>query len=403
MKGTNMRHSLNDPADPPLRRFVVIGNPGSRRVELFDAALRRQGDRRSVLIPWIDWIEDRCRLAATLQPGDIVRLESPGKDFAVERAILTTGAAAAESEGCERLNREQLVGLDFDKGRILCPRQWYLGFARLLDRLKHELAARTDLVLMSDPGEIAMMFDKPSCHAAMAAAGLPVPTSLGRILSYNELVARMTASNIRRVFVKLANGSSGSGVVAYRTDGRRHLAWTTVETAPDAAGVRLYNTRKLRRLTDRAEIARVIDLLCPHGVHVERWIPKAGMEEMAFDLRVVMIAAAPAHVVARLSESPVTNLHLLNQRRSSEIVRARVGETAWGQAMRTCTAAMRLFPRSLYAGIDLLFTPDLKRHAILEINAFGDLLPGVLHDGLETYDAEIRATALASPVGSVTA
>jgi hypothetical protein len=44
---------------------------------------------------------------------------------------------------------------------------------------------------------------------------------------------------------------------------------------------------------------------------------------------------------------------------------------------------------SLSAGLDLLLTPGFRRHAVLEINAFGDLLPGIFHDGLDTYGAEV--------------
>ncbi len=96
-------------------------------------------------------------------------------------------------------------------------------------------------------------------------------------------------------------------------------------------------------------------------------------------------------MVARLSNTPVTNLHLLNQRRAGSLVRARMGESAWHGLMNTCTDAMRLFPGSLHAGIDLAVTPDLRHHAVLEINAFGDLIPGVLHEGMETHDTEIQA------------
>ena len=53
-----------------------------------------------------------------------------------------------------------------------------------------------------------------------------------------------------------------------------------------------------------------------------------------------------------------------------------------------------LFPRSLYFGIDLMFTPSFRHHAVLEVNAYGDLLPGVLDGGDNTYEAEIRALTL---------
>jgi hypothetical protein len=35
-------------------------------------------------------------------------------------------------------------------------------------------------------------------------------------------------------------------------------------------------------------------------------------------------------------------------------------------------------PPPARSGVDLLVRPDFKRHAVLELNAFGDLLPGVL-------------------------
>ena len=40
---------------------------------------------------------------------------------------------------------------------------------------------------------------------------------------------------------------------------------------------------------------------------------------------------------------------------------------------------------------DLLVAAGFRHHAVLEANAFGDLLPGVLSEGVDTYEAEIRA------------
>ena len=98
-----------------------------------------------------------------------------------------------------------------------------------------------------------------------------------------------------------------------------------------------------------------------------------------------------AHVVVRLSRSPITNLHLDNARDSAEQVQARMGETAWAAACRTCEQALAGFAGSLYAGIDLLISPGFRRHAILEVNAFGDLLLDTFHDGLDTYATEALA------------
>ena len=97
------------------------------------------------------------------------------------------------------------------------------------------------------------------------------------------------------------------------------------------------------------------------------------------------------HVVARLSPSPITNLHLLNERREVEAIQQRMSNAAWQTSMQTCERVMRLFPGSFYAGIDLLITADYQQHAVLEVNAFGDLLPGVWWQGQDSYTAEIKA------------
>ena len=59
--------------------------------------------------------------------------------------------------------------------------------------------------------------------------------------------------------------------------------------------------------------------------------------------------------------------------------------------MQSCEATLRQFPGTLCGGVDLLFAPGWKRHAVLEVNAFGDLLPGVAHEGESTYEAQLRA------------
>jgi hypothetical protein len=201
----------------------------------------------------------------------------------------------------------------------------------------------------------------------------------------------MSRHNIRRVFVKLAHGSSASGMVAYRVQEERHQAITTVEMTKQNGVPVLYNSRKIRTHTDTQTIAALIDALCHHRACAEEWIPKADMDGHAFDLRVVVIAGKACHTLARLSRHPMTNLHLLNQRRPWEAARAHIGEKAAEEALRTCERVMTLFPSSLYAGVDLMFPPGFRRHYVLEVNAFGDLLPGTLHAGQDTYTAEVLA------------
>ena len=73
-----MSPSVNKP------RLVVIGNEGSNRIGFLNQALARRGLAPATLVPWLDLIKGRCHLARVVCPGDLVRIESPGRDAAKE-------------------------------------------------------------------------------------------------------------------------------------------------------------------------------------------------------------------------------------------------------------------------------------------------------------------------------
>jgi hypothetical protein len=382
----------------PACQWIIIGNLESRPVALFQAALAGRGLPPARIVAYADLLAERVALPDVVRAGDIVRIETPGRNFDVEIELLRLGAAQVEPEPATyRPALEWLLHVWGDHaediGAVWYPRTWYLGYCTLLRRIEQQLAACPPHRRMNSPADIALMFDKRQCHALLEQHGLPVPRSLGPISGYDDLVTAMQATRCHQVFVKPAHGSSASGAVAYRTNGRAHVAVTTVdEIRYDGNGCpMLYNTRRLRTLHDLREIAGLIDAVCRHRAHVEQWLPKAGSDGYTFDLRVVMIGGQVRHVVPRLSRSPMTNLHLLNRRGDIERVRARMGDAAWQALCRTCEWVMALFPDSLYAGLDVLVLPGYRRHVILECNAFGDLLPGVLWEGMDTYAAEIAA------------
>ena len=122
------------------------------------------------------------------------------------------------------------------------------------------------------------------------------------------------------------------------------------------------------------DIAVLVNTLCREHVHVEQWLPKATFADQGnFDLRFVVIAGRACHVVMRQSHGPMTNLHLLNRRGDVNALRERVGAQHWPTLETTCERTMALFPNSLYAGIDLLLMPGLRRHAAAERPLDGDV------------------------------
>jgi hypothetical protein len=376
--------------------FVVVGNPGSRRVLLFQEALLRRGLSPARLVSYADLLAGRASLAPHLSPGDVVRIESPGKSLEVERALIALGAEAMEKnrEPGARIDPEEALALSEEKGRIRYPRQGYLGFRELCGRLAGEIAGAPGVSVMNSPGDIVIMFDKRLCHARFMAAGIPVPRSLGDVRGWDDLLQKMRAARARRVFVKLAHGSSASGVVALREAAGGFSAITSVERIRRGGETILFNSRSIRHYTRPDEIADIVGILCREGAQVEAWLPKAKIAGKPFDVRVVTIAGAAAHFVARIGNSPMTNLHLGNPRGDAAALLEAIGPEAWEEAKSACERAAAEFPASLYTGVDLLIAPRPRprvKHAILEINAFGDLLPGVLHAGMDTYGAEIEA------------
>ena len=61
--------------------------------DLFQEALARFGLPAAIVLPYEGLLAGRISLGAALAPGDVVRFDSPGESFAVEKALLAAGAA----------------------------------------------------------------------------------------------------------------------------------------------------------------------------------------------------------------------------------------------------------------------------------------------------------------------
>lgn len=369
--------------------ILLIGVPGSRRTELFQAALIRARKPAATVVSFIDLLRERTNIADLISTETVVRVDSPGKDFETERALLHAGSKAAYEEHFASVTSVEVDRLEFERGRILYPRQWYFGLCKALKIIESQLP---DCYLMNNFQDIALMFDKPRCQAVLTTNGIPVARNLGEIKSFDDLRQRMIETGYARVFIKLAHGSSASGMIAYQTNGTKHRATTTVEVEKSGDKLRLYNSRRIRLYQSESEIRQLVDELCRHRVYVEQWLPKAGIDGRTFDLRIVVIAGRAAHTVVRLGRHPMTNLNLLGGRGNLEHVLDRIGSCGWANMQRTCEQVMTsCFPNSFYAGIDLRISPDFQHHQVLEVNAFGDLLPNVMCNGRDTYESEIVA------------
>ncbi|MGH3241699.1 MAG: STM4014 family protein [Spirillospora sp.] len=358
--------------------FVVVGTPGDRRPALFAAACRSSGLPEPRLVPWTDVLRGK---EIDLRPGDLLRIDSPGEDRAADALLRGPGEPARVGGGA----------------------RWHRTFTTALDRLS-AAASVAGARLLGDIDEIGVMFDKRRAHARLLSAGVPVPPALPQVDGYATLRSRMDEAGERRVFVKPAHGSSASGVVALQTaPGGAGPGRVRAVTSAFMTGEGLFNSLRVRSYKTESEVAALIDALAPDGLHVERWLPKGTVGGRVFDLRVVVIGGEPTHAVVRTSRHPMTNLHLGGARGDLAAVQRALGETGWQRALDVCARAAACFPGSLMVGVDLLVGQGMRRLAVCEVNAFGDLLPGLTGlaggsaEGLDTYAAQIRAALSLSP------
>jgi hypothetical protein len=212
-----------------------------------------------------------------------------------------------------------------------------------------------------------------------------MPETLDDVREPDELRARMRAAGWASVFVKIASGSSASGLAVFVHHTHREHVMTTVEDTGDAR----YNTRKLQRLTARARVDRVLGFLLGEGAIVERAVPKARLAGRYCDLRVLVVDGEPAFVVARTAAHPITNLNLGGLRGDVAALRALVEDDAWERAMADAVAVQRA-TGAFHVGVDVMFEPGFTRHRVIEGNAFGDLLPNLTRDGVDVYGWQIR-------------
>jgi hypothetical protein len=376
----------------PTPRYVAIANPQGKRWQAYAAALTEFWSARGAspeveVVPWAAVVPrdgNLDGLPAFDRPA-LVRLESPGRDFEVTRQLLAAGGRAI---GRKSANWSNLV---YQKGRIVRPGLLYQGFERVLAGLKNSFVRRPHLIPLSDPLEIVEMFDKNATCQRLSAAGIPCPAILSPLslaTTPEQLFSRIEEACWSTAYVKLNSGSSASAIVVV------HLGedgpWAT------SAVVRLregfFSTRRLRYLRG-SDLEGVLTFLIGEGVCVQRGIRMAQIDGQNFDLRVVLIHGIPAFTIYRLSNLPMTNLHLGGRRGDPDRCRAAIPTRAWLDAIDHCVDAGKLYQTAV-VGVDLVFDSAYLHHYLLEVNAFGDFFPGLVNgQGGGVHATEIEATA----------
>ncbi|RKN75895.1 STM4014 family protein [Paenibacillus ginsengarvi] len=402
-----------------MERLIVIGNPGNRRTTGLQQARTALGLPPAHVVSYLDLLQGRSleELAEPRRGRDgsdsgsgvpLLRLDAPGELFAVERELIALGAPDRAGDSVsdrllpyghlpdpEPWSARTALAAEEQKGRLYHPSQWFRGFGRLLARLDKEAAGLWPGVKWQNaPRDIIQMFDKRQTSRVLKEAGVAVPRLLAppeSLPDYESLRETMLRLRMHRVFIKLAAGSGACGVIAYQLN-----PTTGAEQAVTTIGVErfrtrppmFYNSMKLRRYTENKDIRLIVGWLLRHGAHVEQWIAKAAYGERAFDIRQLVVAGEACHRIARVSRTPITNLHLRSERMDVREL-GLTDETIAG--MEACAVkAAAAFPASAVAGIDVVVARGSLRAYAVDVNPFGDLLYRVLYNGLDTYTWEMK-------------
>lgn len=399
-----------------MEQMIVIGNPGNKRTAGLQAARARLGLPLAQVLPYLDLLQGKASLASLVQssggqesPSPMLRLDAPGEHFEVERALIALGAPDAPSteDGLlpfghradpQPYSAETALKLQEQRGKLYHPSQWFRGYGRLLARLDKEArelwAAPSWL---NSPHNIIAMFDKRATHHILNEAGVTVPRQLalpGDLPDYEALRIAMASKRMHRIFLKLASGSGACGVIAYQINPvtGAELAVTTLGVEHYLAKPPMYyNDKRLHRYSNSAVIKQLVNWLLRHGAHAEQWIAKASFEDRTFDIRQLVVAGEACHSVARVSRTPITNLHLNSERMKLDEVG--LDEASHDEVKQCAQQALAAFHSSSVAGIDVLLSSTSRRPYVLDVNPFGDLLYHVVHRGYDPYEWELRRLA----------
>jgi hypothetical protein len=331
-------------------------------------------------------------IGEALRQGDYLKFESPDRDIEALAALYAEGAALASAAKIPALAAREIEQLGF--GAIGSPAQLWFGLVSALDKA-NSIAAEIGATTSFAPELARLAFDKSACQAHFRANGLPTPDPLPAPSCFDELEAEMRKASTPRVFVKLRHGAAAAGMIALARNGDRWQAWTTARIGEDNI---LYSARDIEVIEHRQGLARLVDRLAPLMLHVERWVPKLGLNGETVDVRVIVADGKTVSLV-RGSRQPITNLHIGGSRQTPTALVARIGVPAWLQVLESAQRAAACLPRGDMKCFDIAVLTCGRKHALLEANAFGDYIkrlevdPHRVHAALIARDTRERVSA----------
>lgn len=332
-------------------KVILIGEEHSKRTDYFRQAAKQQGVPFAFFL-WNQWKTEDLE-------GGIVKIDPLSYDT------------------CHLLDLNRII-------------------AEYREQLKRLAETGSKIRFLNHPAGILKALNKAVSKKLLQERGLPVTELLGENpKDFSEVHQIMEAHRAWSVFVKPVYGSGAAGVLALSIQPAtgKVAAYTS---ACDSAG-ELVQQKKIRRITDPEEAARILNRILQLDTVVERWHPKAVSGGESFDFRVLWQFGRVEYLVARKSVMPITNLHLNNHAAMPEEIFT--SNLPWNRERvlveidELCQQAMKSFPELCMAGLDIMLDKKTGKPRIIEINGQGDLLYADIYGENRIYGAQIRRMA----------
>lgn len=355
-----------------MRFGLVCEDPN--RVERFRQTLSQCGLPELSHQTYTQFINSPDAFRNFLDSIDVLRLDSPGGSY-------ESWAAMCRHSGFEPDNFVN------EFGRIYPLSPSHRGF----DKAVQAISEMAKCPLTYEPSAISLFMDKERTHAFCKDKKLPVPQKIPIVKSCEALEVTLKHMGLRRAFMKLKFGSAASGVLAIERQGHHLRVITTVEVKELDGQITLYNSLKVRKYLDDHARQLIDTMLSRYDLHIEEWIPKLRLNNHPIDVRLLVIGGNPAHLVIRSSSSPITNLHLGNERFPADILRKSVSKQVWERLHLLGEQVASYFPDQFCIGLDIGIGRKAEDIFIIEINAFGDYLNDVTFNGMDPYTYQVKA------------
>ena len=361
--------------------FLIIGDNKGRRIKTFAGCLEKEGNFPYFILEWTDLLENLGIIEKFLEKSNIVKIEPPEKNTEIYRKFLEFGNGAA-------LPGEDKTGKK-NSEIIRAPGVWFDGVKNVFGKMSEIFDNYKNTYLMCDIEELLIMMDKKASYEYLSGAenSFFLPERTKDFQNYDEFFETVK-NKTAKYFIKLRCGSGSTGVLAYSYNPKldEEKIFTSLNYSEENGRLDFFSTYRVKIYTEKKVIKNMVNWVIENGAHIEKWLPKLTYKKYGFDTRVFVAGKNTEYMLSRLSTGPITNLHLKNMRKeSSEFME----EKQLKLLSEASEGVMSVFGKSLYAGIDVLLSNNMKPY-IIDVNPFGDLFHNLTDSPRNVYYAEIR-------------